>query len=426
MENTANAAMRVIGIMSGTSVDAIDVALCEFIPQPYGQPCTLGMRLLGYREQPFPDFLRQLVLSTVRHDICSLPDLTELNFLLGEALATAALQTLQELNVNPADIDLVASHGQTIFHLVEPDRINATLQMGEAAVIARCTGISTVSDFRVADMAAGGQGAPLVSFLDALLFSDEKFTRALQNIGGIANVTFLPAASGIDGAYAFDTGPGNALIDFAARHFSHETLQYDRDGAMALAGHVDDKLLNSLLAHTYFQRQPPKTTGRELFGDSFALEVIASDPFHNLSPSDIMATLTAFTAESIARAYRDFGPPHIDEMIVSGGGARNLVLMEFLQQALPGIFIMPCDGTLLPGSIKEAVAFALLGYETIHGRPANLPRCTGAAEPAILGKITPGLNFSSLLSRLTTSDSLHHIGKEQHTCRQTQKLYLVP
>ncbi|MBE3561618.1 MAG: anhydro-N-acetylmuramic acid kinase, partial [Ktedonobacteraceae bacterium] len=317
----------------------------------------------------------------------------------------------------PASIDLVASHGQTIFHLVEPGRILSTLQIGEPAVIAHRTGCTVVADFRVADMAAGGQGAPLTSFLDALLFSDETRTRALQNIGGIGNVTFLPAGAGPDGAYAFDTGPGNVLIDYGARYFSQGALSYDRDSTLARAGRVDEALLAEALALPYFKREPPKTTGRELFGDAFAADLIAQGQERGLPPHDIMATLTALTVESIAAAYRAFGPPHIDEVFVSGGGSFNPLLMQRLQAALPGTAVLRLETIGLPANAKEAVTFALLGHEAIHGRPASLPRCTGAAQPAVLGKITPGANYRALLRQAS-----NELSRQQ---RQIRRLRLL-
>lgn len=393
--------MRVLGMNSGTSVDSIDLALCEFAPAQ-DQPNTLTLRLLAYGEHPYPAELQERVLRLCRNQVCRLDDLTELNFLLGEALADAATSFLRTEPTVAAPVDLIASHGQTIYHLVEPERVFSTLQMGEAALLAQRTGITTVADFRVADIAAGGQGAPLISFLDALLFGGEHVTRALQNIGGIGNVTFLPASSGLDGAYAFDTGPGNALIDYGARFFSRGTARYDRDGAMAHAGSVHPALLQELLAHPYFALRPPKSTGRELFGDAFAADLISRARELQLTPEDTMATVTALTAESIALAYRLFGPPSVDEVLVSGGGSSNPVLMEYLQQALPNSRVTSFDDTGLPASAKEAVLFALLGHEALHGRPANLPRCTGATQRAILGKLIPGANYQALLQQMTT------------------------
>ena len=391
--------------MSGTSVDAIDAALCEFDPDPERPTSGLTLRLLGWCERPFPAHVRDRVLQVVREHACPLDDLTELGFLLGDTLASAVLDALGSFGVSPADVDVIASHGQTIHHLVEPGRRRSTLQLGESAVIARAAGLTVVSNFRTADVAAGGQGAPLAPFLDALYYTHPERTRALQNIGGIGNVTFLPADSPPDAAWAFDTGPGGALIDRAVRRCTDGAEQFDRDGVMAMAGTVHDGLLGELLAHPYFRRTPPKTTGRELFGDAFADRALDRAEALGLRAVDAVATLTALTAESIAAAYRDFGPRSGEtdlplEVIVSGGGARNPVLIERLRRSLPDAVVTHSDAHGLPSDAKEAVLIALLGHECLHGRAANLPRCTGADGPAVLGEITPGKNYRALTARL--------------------------
>jgi anhydro-N-acetylmuramic acid kinase len=311
---------------------------------------------------------------------------------LGEVFAAAVKRVIGEENI--PDLDLIASHGQTIYHLVEPGRTRGTLQMGEPAVIAERTGITVAADFRPADMAAGGEGAPLVAHFDALFFGGDR-VRALQNIGGIANVTFV--APGMT-PYAFDTGPGNALLDSAARLLYDEPC--DRDGQHAAGGDVDEYLLSSLLAHPYFRRSPPKSTGRETFGDAFATEAIARGKESGSAGDDIMATLTALTAKSIAGAYRRFGPPGIEEVVLSGGGAHNPALVEAIRRRLPGVAVRRHEEFGIPGDAKEAVAFALLGYETLLGLPGNLPACTGAAHPVILGKLVPGRNYPSLMRKI--------------------------
>lgn len=398
--------MRIIGMNSGTSVDSIDVALCEILPD--AQAGALTLRLLAQEEQPYPADLRQRVLDVCRAQACKLDDLTELNFLLGETFAAAIQIFLRHIGREGSEIDLIGSHGQTIYHLVEPGRTRSTLQMGEPALIARHTGLTVVANFRVADIAAGGQGAPLAAYLDALLFSSDEHSRALQNIGGIGNVTFLPRGSGPNGAYAFDTGPGNVLIDYGARYFTGEA--FDRDGGLALTGSVDEVLVGEVLAHPYFQQPPPKSTGRELFGDDFAADLIARGLARNLASADVMATLTAITADSIAAAYRAFGPAHLDEVIVSGGGAYNPALLARLRTALPHACLMRSfDDSGLPASAKEAALFALLAHETVHARPSNLPRATGAVSPVVLGQITPGANYRELLRRTLTAESVTSI-----------------
>ncbi|SRR5579884_2304518 len=406
--------MRVIGINSGTSVDGINIALCEFTATGQSHERMLSMQVLAQQEIPHKEELRQRILKICQEKICHLAEITEINFAVGEAFGEAIGVFLEAEKIDPASIDLIASHGQTIYHLVEPGHILSTLQIGEAAVIAHRTGISVAADFRVADMAAGGQGAPLVSFLDALMFSDTTKTRALQNIGGIGNVTFLPAGCGPEHASAFDTGPGNVLIDYGARYFSQGAMTFDNNGTMARKGRIDAELLEEALAHPYFVRQPPKTTGRELFGDTFADALIAQGLKRGLTPEDIMASITAITVESIAAAYRDFGPGQIDEVLVSGGGSYNSFLMERLQTAIPASRVARFETTGLPARAKEAVAFALLGHETLHGRAANLPRCTGASKAVVLGKIIPGSNYRQLCKRLSATfagetENIRHI-----------------
>lgn len=426
-----NDTMRVIGVMSGTSVDGIDVAVCDFAPDRLGPAQALTLRLVAYRERPYPEDLRRQVMEMCAGGVARLDDLTELNFTLGAAYATAIADTLEDTGLSQDDIDLVACHGQTIYHLTQAGRARATMQIGEAAVIARRLGVTLVSDFRVADMAAGGQGAPLAPLLDALLLSSAERTRALQNIGGIGNVTFLPAGGELDDAYAFDTGPGNSLIDYGARYFSGGAQRYDRDGQLARGGQVDERLAAEALAHPYFTLPPPKSTGRELFGDAFAAELIARGEARGLAPAQIMATLTALTARSIADAYQRFGPRRIDEVIVSGGGAHNATLMEMLSAAAPASRVALYDDFGLPADAKEAVLIALLGYEAIHGRTANLPRCTGALGPTTLGVITPGENYQDIIGRAlavtpSRQTAIRPTKRGEHpTCQPTRSVRLI-
>ncbi|HZU12439.1 MAG TPA: anhydro-N-acetylmuramic acid kinase [Chloroflexota bacterium] len=385
--------MHIAGVMSGTSIDGIDVAICEIVP---ADPGTLTLRVLGYGEQPFPDGLRARIMGVLTDGQGALAELTGLQTALGQAFAGAVQQTVADLKL-PAP-DLVACHGQTIYHLTTGER--GTWQMGNPAIIAAHTGATVVSDFRAADMARGGEGAPLVPYLDALLFHHPTLTRAVQNIGGIGNVTFLPAPGE---PYAFDTGPGNMLIDQAAR--SLLGLPFDRDGAVASAGRIDEAFLEEILVHPYFHRAPPKSTGREMFGAAFGNELLTRAVARGLSPAETLATLTAVTAESIARGYRAFGPGRIDEIVVSGGGARNPTLLHLIAERLPASRLTRSDDLGLPSDAKEAVAFALLGYEAIHGRAGTLPRCTGASQPSITGSITPGANFRALMRQAMKSPS---------------------
>jgi anhydro-N-acetylmuramic acid kinase len=315
--------------------------------------------------------------------------LCALNVSLGEQLAQAALAGINAAGLVPAQIHLLGSHGQTVWHAPEGQPA-ATLQLGEAAVIAERTGVPVVSNFRARDMAAGGQGAPLVAYVDTLLLRDREEVRAAQNIGGISNVTFLPPYNRPDLApFAFDTGPGNALLDSTAAHITEGHWSYDQDGSLAAQGEVDGELMAWLLAQPYFSRRPPKSTGREMFGDVLARQVWRRAEKQGLGPADVMATLTALTAQSIADAYDHFLPCLPEVVIVSGGGTRNPTLMNLLTTALAPIHLLPSDAFGMPSDAKEALAFAMLAYETWHGRPGNLPLATGARHPVILGQITP-------------------------------------
>jgi anhydro-N-acetylmuramic acid kinase len=376
--------MQVVGLMSGTSADGTDAVLVEL----RGQPPALQWKVLAHTHRPHPPALRDEIFACFRPESGSVDRLCALNFALGHAFAEAALEVIAAAGRTPAEIDLIGSHGQTVWHI--PEGCSAsTLQLGAPAVIAERTGIPVIADFRARDMAAGGQGAPLVALVDALLFRAD-CPRALQNIGGIANVTYLPAVGSAGAPFAFDTGPGNMLIDDAARRATEGALDYDRDGAMAARGAVHAGLLEALLADPYFAQRPPKTTGRERFGSQYGAQVWARAGALGISADDLLATLTAFTAQSIAQAYRDFLPEPPAEVIVSGGGAHNPVLMEHLARALPGVRLLRSSELGLDVEAKEAVAFAVLAYESFHGRPGNLPAATGAARPVVLGSVTPG------------------------------------
>jgi len=407
--------MIVIGLMSGTSADGTDAAVVRL----EGTPPTLTWDVLGHTHVPHPPALRGEIFACFRPETGNVDRLCRLNFVLGRAFGEAALRAIAEAGLTPAQIDLIGSHGQTVWHIppgvTQVRRTSesathlitegATLQLGEAAVIAEMTGLPVVSNFRTRDIAAGGHGAPLVAYVDALLLTHPTFTRAAQNIGGIANVTFLPPSTdlpdqtddfflksvqSVESAFAFDTGPGNMLIDYAANRATDGALTFDRDGALAARGRADEALLRELLREPYLHQPPPKTTGRELFGAQFGARVWEQGIARGLLPEDVVATLTAFTAASIAQAYRDFLPTMPDEVIVSGGGARNPTLMALLRDQLPGVRVIPSDDVGLGVEAKEAVAFAVLAYETWHGRPGNLPAATGARKPVILGDITPG------------------------------------
>lgn len=388
--------MIVVGLMSGTSADGVDAAVVRLD----GAPPALSWELLSHIHRDHPPALRDEIFACFRPETGNAARLCSLNFSLGRAFGEAALAAIEAAGLIPAQVNLIGSHGQTVWHIpTGPDA--STLQVGEAAVIAELTGITTVSNFRTRDMAAGGQGAPLVAYVDALLFAHPHKVRALQNIGGIANVTYVPPVSGVTAAtaaeaLAFDTGPGNMLMDDAAARATGGALTYDAGGRLAAAGRVDEGLLAELLAHSYYRQPPPRTTGREQFGRQYGAQVWAQAQARGLAGEDVIATLTALTAATIAGAYRDFLPIYPDEVIVSGGGARNPTLMAMLTAALgeaapgpaPRVYTSADFG--LPVEAKEAVAFAVLAYETWHRRANNLPAATGARHPVVLGSITPG------------------------------------
>lgn len=390
--------MNVIGLISGTSIDAIDAVLIDI-------RCAddaIEFALRAFVMQPFDDALRDRVRMLLPPHVGSTADVCEVNVLLGEAFAQATHRVAEQAGVPIDEVDLIASHGQTVYHQVAPRSVRSTLQLGSPSVIAERTGCTVVADFRPRDMAVGGEGAPLVPYLDVLLFADQSKHRALQNIGGIGNVTYLPPNDGNHGELplqAFDTGPGNVLIDEAVRFLTNDAQTFDRDGRLATEGMVHEPLLTDWLQHPFFHQPPPKSTGRELFGPREAHRYVEQAQAYHLSTNDTIATLTALTARSIAHAYEEY-LGHVDEALIAGGGARNPVLMQMLQAALPHVRVMAIDETGLSADSKEAVAFALMGLATLHGWPNNVPAATGASAEVVLGSITPGSNYRVLLERV--------------------------
>ena len=373
--------------MSGTSADGIDAVLAEV----RGSGPAIRARLLAWVHRPFQKKLRRRVLAACFRG--STAEVCELNFLLGGHFARAALAVMRKAGCPPGRIAVIGSHGQTIHHL-PGGRPPSTLQVGEPAVIAERTGIPTIADFRVADMAAGGQGAPLVPFADWVLLRDGTRPRIVQNLGGIANLTFLPPGAGLESVTAFDTGPGNLLLDGAVRELSGGRRAMDREGRMAARGRVSEGLLRELLRHPFLRRRPPKTTGREAFGEAYLQEVLRAARKLRLDGPDLLATLTEYTAVTIAEACHRFVFPRLApvgkrllQMIVGGGGARNPSLLARLRFHLAGVEILTHADFGIPDQAKEALAFALLARETLHGRPSNVPSATGARHPVVLGKL---------------------------------------
>jgi len=383
----------VAGVMSGTSADGINVALVKFATHRNRSrgSNSPGFTLIGHAEFPFPPGIRRFILATMNSSRVSVAHLAKLNFLLGELYADAVLATQRRFRVK---VELVGCHGQTIYHQGEPSRflgrkLPATWQTGEGATIAARVGVPVVSDFRPADMAAGGQGAPLVPFLDFSLYRDSRIGRIVQNIGGIANLTAIPAGASAQQVTAFDTGPGNMIIDAVTEYLFNKP--YDRDGRIAAAGRVLQPVLAASMRNSFFRRKPPKTTGREQFGREFARQFLRR--CGRADRRDIVATATALTACSIVDAICRFvlnRRGNYREFIVSGGGVYNPMLLAMLANELQslGLQLRLSDEFGLPSEAKEAVAFALLAYETWHRRPSNLPVATGAKKPAVLGKIS--------------------------------------
>ncbi len=410
---------KVIGLMSGTSADGIDACLVEIS----GNGLHTRINVLAFETYPYNDATRTAILDTCNPGTGTVDKVCQLNFHIGKLFANAATAIANKAHISIKDIDLIGSHGQTIYHI--PDQattkktearsqkleargqksevrekeawdlphIRSTLQIGEPSVIAQETGVTTVADFRPRDMAAGGQGAPLVPYVDFILFRDKEKGRALQNIGGIANVTVLPKNCGINDVVAFDTGPGNMIIDRITELVTNTTQHFDEGGKLAERGKITDSLLAALLAHPYLSKPPPKTTGREEFGVSFADNLYKEAIHSGIKDLDILATVTAFTAHSIADSYKHWILPkhHLSEIILSGGGSHNDTLIKFLRQHLdPIIQIHSLNKFGISPNTKEALAFAILANETISGNPNNIPSATGAREAVIMGKIIPG------------------------------------
>jgi len=404
----------VAGVMSGTSADGIDVALVDV----NGSGFDTHFQLIAHHEYPYPQAVRRAILAAMNAQRASVADLARLNFLLGELYGSAVIATQKKAEVK---LELIGCHGQTLYHqgeagLYQGEKITATWQTGEGAVIAARVGVPVVSDFRPADMAAGGKGAPLVPFLDYLVYRDVQVGRIVQNLGGIANLTAIPPGASPEDVIAFDTGPGNMVVDAAMERLYGKP--YDRDGRVAAKGKLLEPVLEVILQQPFFRRKPPKTAGREEFGREFVKDFLRR--CGRARKEDVVATATALTARSIGEAMKKFvvasgakaqsqassfgtaeavalhlssesaGRSPYSEYVISGGGARNRALVAMLRAELEplGLTLRSSDDFGVPSAAKEAVAFALLAYETWHRRPSNVPAATGARRPAILGKIS--------------------------------------
>ena len=382
--------MIVAGVMSGTSADGINVALMRI----QGRGFRSRFELLAHYQFPYPANVRRTILASMNAGSASVRDLSRLHFLLGELYADAVRTALRRARL---ECELVGCHGQTLYHQGRPAiflgrRIACTWQSGEAATIAAKIGVPVVSDFRPADIAAGGKGAPLVPFLDYVLYRHRRYGRIVQNLGGIANLTAIPPRALPEDVVAFDTGPGNMVIDAVTEHLFQRP--FDRNGRIAARGEPIERVLQQLLCNPFFRQKPPKTAGREQFGREFARELLRL--CRRADEHDIVATATALTARSIGVAVRKFVLPLVEppvrfrEFVVSGGGTNNLTLMRMIREELAPLKmrVRTSDDFGLPSQAKEAVAFAMLAYQTWRHLPSNIPSATGAERPAILGKVS--------------------------------------
>jgi anhydro-N-acetylmuramic acid kinase len=387
----------VIGLMSGTSLDGVDAALVEIAGSGEGT----RTRLKHFVSVPFANDVQAELLRVAAQTPVAAQVISHLNFLLATLYTEAITRLCREAGIELSQVDLIGSHGQTIFHQSEPApycgrMLASTLQIGEGSLLAESTGITTISDFRPRDMAAGGKGAPLIPYVDYLLFRDQQLGRVLLNVGGIANITSVPAAATIEQVKAFDTGPGNMVIDALVRRFTNAEKTYDANGLIAAGGRVIVPLLEKLLTDPFLQAHPPKTAGREQFGEAFVRQML--DYSSTSCFEDLVCTATELTARSVAAAVTRFvlAETTVHQLIVSGGGARNAFLMQRLQSALPYIKVLSSDDLGIPTAAKEAIGFAILANETLHLNAGNVPSATGARRPVVLGKVVYGDNYKRL------------------------------
>ncbi|MEC0206154.1 anhydro-N-acetylmuramic acid kinase [Paenibacillus lautus] len=380
----------VVGLMSGTSLDGIDAAIVRI----HGSGLEASVELLHYYSKPYEPELRQRLRDLCSEENSNSGAVCSMNAYLGYQFGAAVLEAVADAGMQIDEVDLVSSHGQTIWHQPVPEQgdpyaVASTLQIGDISVIAKHTGKLTVGDFRPADMAVGGQGAPFAPYGDLILFRHPQRGRLLQNIGGIGNCSALPAGADPADVLAFDTGPGNMIMDAVAHMLSEGQLSYDASGKWAARGNPDQVLLGEMMEHPYFHMEPPKSTGREVFGHNYAVSFLEQARLRKLSDEDVMATATAFTARTIADSYVRYVFPRykIDEVIVTGGGAHNKTLLSMLSELLPEQKVMTSKALGLDDDAKEAVIFALLGNDFMLGVPNNLPAATGADRSTVMGKL---------------------------------------
>ena len=372
--------MKIIGIMSGTSLDGVDVALVDIC----GFSKDTKVKVVDFLSVDMPIDIKEKIKNACDVEKSNVLDICSLNFELGQLFGESALKLIEKANLKSSDIDLIASHGQTIYHIPFDTETHkkSTLQIGDPSVISKITGCKVVSNFREADMAVGGTGAPLVPYVDYIMYSEKGKNKALNNIGGISNVTVLKASDREQDIIAFDTGPGNMIIDEVCLKLFGKT--YDKNGELASKGKTDEKMLRDLMSQEYFDKKPPKATGREDFGGKFVSDLLLK--YENLDRYDILKTVTEFTAKSIIHAYKNYIDVELDEIIFCGGGAYNTTLINLIKKDLKNVKIL--DELGISSFEKEAVQFAVLGNEFINNSKANLPSVTGASKKTLLGRIT--------------------------------------
>jgi len=383
--------LKAIGLMSGTSADGVSAVLVEI----KGNWLNTKFKIIGYKTYPYLNEIRERIFELFNPQTSTVEKICVMNFIIGKIFAEAAIRITEENNMDISEIDFIASHGQTIQHIPKKTKIGryevkSTLQIGEPSIIAEETGVLTIADFRPKDIAVNGEGAPLSAYADYIIFRSSKTSRAIQNIGGIANVTYIPKNASINDVIAFDTGPGNILIDHFVNYITNGKISYDPNGEIAAKGKVSTKLLEWLMQHPYLKRKPPKTTGREEFGIKFAEKILEKALELKVENEDLIATLTKYTAKTIAESYKKYLPQTPSEMIIGGGGSYNKTLIKMIREELDEIKIRFHEEFGIPAQAKEPLLMVILANEVIHGHFNNLPSATGASRKVIMGKIILG------------------------------------